>query len=145
MKRACSIDTQNPSARMVLTSATRSCELLDELAHPDVIRRVDVGEGAEVVSLSPLPRHLGQVKTIMNAEVGERHEVLLVDGVPHPQLGRDPSIEVPQHVEPVSSFGRGRETEQFDWRHVIEKRPVRPSGRVVELVDDDDVEVAWVE
>ena len=43
-------------------------------------------------------------------------EVLLVDRVPDPQLGRDPPIEVAENIEAVGTFGRRGEAEQLAGR-----------------------------
>ena len=81
----------------------------------------------------------------MDAVVGERHEVLLVDRIPDAQLGGDPSVEVAQHVEAVGALRRGREPEQLGRLDVLEQRSVRRRRGVVELVDDHDVEVRRIE
>ena len=84
MNRAWATLTQKPSARMLDRSPTRSPKLLDDLADPDVVGGVDVGEGGDVVAGAPSEGHLPQVETVVDPVVGERHQVLLVDRVPHP-------------------------------------------------------------
>ena len=96
----------------------------------------------------PWPRRHGtstQVEPVVDAEVRERREVFLVDRVPQPQLGGDPAVEVAQHVEPVRALGRRGQAEQLERLQVLEQRLVRGRRRVVELVDDDDVEVRRVD
>ena len=81
----------------------------------------------------------------MHAEVRERHEVLLVDRVPDPKLGRDPSVEVPQHVEAIGALRRGGHAEQLARLQAFEQRLVRRRRGVMELVDDHDVEVRGID
>ena len=50
----------------------------------------------------------------MDAEVQERREALLVDGVPEPQLGGDAIVEPVQDRQAVAALGRGGEAEQLD-------------------------------
>ncbi|MEL7207732.1 MAG: DUF3427 domain-containing protein, partial [Actinomycetota bacterium] len=60
-----------------------------------------------VVAAAPGPGDLPQVEAVVDAPVGERHQPVLVDGVPQPQLGRNPVVEPVQDVEPVAAFGGG--------------------------------------
>ena len=80
----------------------------------------------------------------MDSVVHERCEILLVDRVPDSQLCRDPTIEVLEDVEAVGALGRRGQPEQLPWLQVVEQRLVARRGGVVELVDDHDVEVAWI-
>ena len=126
-------------------SSTCRRELLDDLSHPDVVGGVDVGEGGDVVAGAPFPRHLPQVEAVVDAVVVERHEVLLIDGVPQAQLGGDASVEEVQYGEAVGAFRGGGEAEQLPRAELLEEGPVRRRSGVVELVDDDDVEVRRVD
>ena len=81
----------------------------------------------------------------MDAVVGEGRQVLLVDRVPEPKLGGDSPVEVSEDVKPVASFRRRRKPEQLRRLQMFEKCPVRRCRGVVELVDDHDVEVPWVD
>ena len=119
--------------------------LLDDPPRPRVIGSQDVGQRARVVSGAALPRHLRQIGPVVHTEVGERHQVLLVDRVPHSQFGCDTPVEVAQHVEPVGTLRGGGHPEQFAWRQVLQQHPVRRRRSVMELVDDHDVEVRRVE
>ena len=49
----------------------------------------------------------------MDPEVREWHQVLLVDGVPDPQLGGDAPAEVAEDVQAVGSLRRGGHAEQL--------------------------------
>ena len=137
--------TQNPSARMLAHVGDPFAELRDQLADPDVVGRVDVRQGADVVALPSTPRNVAEVQAVVDPVVDERHQILLVDGVPHPQLSGDPTVEVAEDVEPVGALGGGGQAEQLDRLNVFEQGSVRRRGGVVELVDDDDVEVLRVE
>ena len=70
---------------------------------------------------------------------------MLIDRVPQPQLGGDAIVEPVQQRQAVASLGRRREAEQLDRLDVIEERAIRRRGRVMEFIDDDDVEVLGVE
>ena len=120
-------------------------ELLDHAPRPDVIGREDVGERRRRRSPCRGATALAQVEPVVNAVVGERREVLLVDRVPQPQLGGDASVEVAEDVEPVGALRRRRKPEQLTRVDVLEDPLVRRRSRVMELVDDDDVEVRRVE
>ena len=115
--------------------------LLDDQAGPRVRAGVGVAERVDVVAASPTPRDLAQVQAVVNPEVEKGGEVLLVDGLPKPKLRRDAIVEPVQDRQAVASFRCGGQAEQFDGLQVIENSVVRGCGRVVKLVDDDDIEV----
>ena len=119
--------------------------LFDDASRPRVIGGQHVGQRVRVVAGAALPRHVGQVGSVVHAEVRERHQVLLVDRVPHPQLGRDPSVEVAQHVEAVGALGCGGHAEELSRLQAFEEHLVRGRGGVMELVDDHDVEVRGID
>jgi hypothetical protein len=81
----------------------------------------------------------------VDAVVGEGGEVLLVDGVPDSEFGRNPVVEPVEDGEAVASLGGGGEAEELGWLHVVEEGAVGGGFGVVELVDDDHVEVLGVE
>ena len=99
-------------------------ELSDELTDPDVVGRVDVRQGADVVALPSAPWNVTEVQAVVDPVVDERHQILLVDGVPHPQLSGDPTVEVAENVKPVSALGRGGQAQQLDRLNVFEQRHV---------------------
>ena len=92
MKRACSTLTQNPRQRIVAGVGVLG-DLLDDEAGPGVGAGVGVAEGLDVVAAASAPRDVAQVEAVVDAEVEERREVLLVDGVPEAQLGGDAIVE----------------------------------------------------
>jgi len=71
--------------------------------------------------------------------------VLLVDRVPEPELRRDPAVEPVEDVERVGALRRRRQTQELARAEALEQARVRLRRRVVELVDDDDVEVVRLE
>ena len=56
----------------------------------------------------------------MNAEVGERDEAVLIDGIPKAQFGRDSAIEPIENWQAVASLGRRCQPQKFRWTHVTE-------------------------
>ena len=140
MKRACSMLTQNPRARIV-----DGVGVLGDLLHDEPSPRVGAGVGVaqrvDVVAAATPPRDVAQVEAVVDAEVQERRQVLLVDGVPEPKLGGDAIVEPVQDRQPVAAFRGCGQAEQLDGREVVEDPLVRRRGGVVELVDDHDVEV----
>ena len=108
---------------------------------PRIGGRVEVREAPDVVPATALPGDVGQVESVVDAEVEERRQPVLIDGVPQAQLSRDALVEPVQQRQPIAAFGGRSEPEQFDGLHVVEQRLVRRCGRVVELVDHHDVEV----
>ena len=133
--------TQKPSARMVRGIVCQPQHLVQHGAGPGVGAGVEIAEGFDVVALAAAPRDVGQVEPVVDAEVHERREPLLVDGVPQPQLGGDAIVEPVQDRQAVAAFRRGGEAEQLPGLHVVEQPAVRRRRRVVELVDDHHVEV----
>ena len=115
--------------------------LLDDEASPGVGAGVGVAERLDVVAPASPPRDVAQVEAVVDAEVEERRQVLLVDGVPQAQLGGDAVVEPVEDRQAVAALGGGGEAEQLDGGEVVEHRLVGRGGGVVELVDDDDVEV----
>jgi len=81
----------------------------------------------------------------VNTEVGERHEVLLIYRVPNAQLRGDLTIEVPKNVETVSPLGGCGQAEELGWLNVSKQPSVRGCGSMMKLIDDNDVEVRWVQ
>ena len=57
-------------------------QFVHHTSHPDVVAGVDVAQGSGVVALPANPAHAGQVGLVVDAEVCERAEPVLVDGVP---------------------------------------------------------------
>ena len=70
-----------------------ACDLLHHQTRPRPRARVDVAQRFDVVAAAPSPRHLGEVESVVDSEVHERRELLLVDGVPEPQLGGNAVVE----------------------------------------------------
>ena len=95
-------------------------DLLDDQACPRVGAGVGVAEGLDVVPVSAAPRDVSQIESVVDAEVQERCEVLLVDGVPQAQLGRDAVVEPVQDRQAIAAFRRCREPQQFDGTQVVE-------------------------
>ncbi len=116
MKRACAIETQKPRALTPWGSPVFSRELLNDPPGPGMIGGEDVGQRGEVVAGTALPRHFGQVGSVVHAEVRERNQILLVDRVPHAEFGRDPSVEVAKDVEAVGALGRRGHPQQLSRR-----------------------------
>ena len=140
MKRACSMLTQNPSARIDRRVGVLG-DLLDDQTSPGVGAGVGVAQRLDVVAAAPPPRDLAQVEAVVDPEVEERREVLLIDRVPQPQLGGDAIVEPVQDRQPVAALRCGGQAEQLDGGEVVEHPFVRGGGGVMELVDDHDVEV----
>src|SRR5574338_65868 len=120
-------------------------DLLNHEVYPGVIGRQDTFKRGDVVSLATPPRHVAQVQSVVNTEVGEGRQVFLIDRVPKPELGGDSAVEVAQYVETVTALRRSSKAEEFDWLEVIEQGLVRRRRGVVELGDDHDVEVGGVD
>ena len=115
--------------------------LFDHATRPGVICGQHVGERHHVVARSTAPGDVAKVETVVDAEVGERSKVLLVDRVPEPKLRCDPTVEVTEDVEPVGAFRCRRQAEQLARLQMFEDPRITRRGGVVELVDDDHVEV----
>src|SRR6185312_9373171 len=64
--------------------------------------------------------------------------------IPQAKFGRNAITEPVQHRQAIASFRRGSEPEQLARCNVLEKTFVRAGGRVVEFVDNDNVEVGWI-
>ena len=115
------------------------------LLRPEVVGRELVRKSAHVVAAPSRPGDVAQVEAVVDAVVGEGREVLLVDGVPHAEFGGNPVVEPVKDGEAVAAFGRRRQSKKLHRLHVVENGVVGRSLGVMELVDDHDIEVAWVE
>ena len=102
-------------------------------------------EGRDVVAGAATPRNVAEVESVVNTVVGEGREELLVDRIPQPKLRSDASIEEAENVESIGALGSRREPEQLARIEVLEDPFVTRRRRMVELVDDNDVEVLWIE
>ena len=111
----------------------------EELRDAEVVVREDVAELLEHVAAAA-PRDMTEVGAVGDTEVLEGHEEALIDGFPEPQFDGDAMVEPLGHVLAVETLGRGGEAQQFLRHEVVEQAVVRRRGRVVELVDDHDVE-----
>ncbi len=120
-------------------------DLLDRRYEPRRLCSCKVAQCLDVVAPSAPPRDVGEVEPVVDPEVHERHQPLLIDSVPQPQLRGDAVIEPVEHRQPVAALGRGGEAEQLDRGHEVEQALIRRCGGVVELVDDHDVEVIGIE
>ena len=140
MKRACSTLTQNPRARIVAGVGVLG-DLLDDEAGPGVGAGVGVAEGLDVVAPASAPGDVAEVEAVVDAEVEERRQVLLVDGVPEAQLGGDAVVEPVQDRQAVAALGVAVRPSSSTGARWSSTRLVRRRGGVVELVDDHDVEV----
>jgi hypothetical protein len=116
-------------------------DLVNDEPRPGIRAGVGGAERVDVVAAATPPRDVAQVDAVMDAEVQKRRQVLLVDCVPQPQLGRDAIVEPVQDRQPVAALRGGGQSEQLDRRQGLEDALVGGRGGVVELIDDDDVEV----
>ena len=140
MKCACSFDTQNPR-RASGTGRARS-------AGSPRAASAREGRHSERTLLSSSvaypPRRqvkLLQVGPVGHTEVLERNEEALVDRLPQPKFDSDPVVEPLGDVLAVQALRRGRQPEQLARLQMVEQ-PVVRAARVVELVDDHDVEAS---
>ena len=84
-------------------------ELGEHMPGPGVIRGQKIREALDVVSPTPPPWHLTQIKSVVHAVVHKRREPVLIDRIPQPQLGGDPIVEPIQQREAVASLRCGGE------------------------------------
>jgi len=114
-------------------------ELPQDDPEPRIVGGVDRVQLGEIVS-APLPLDSTEVRVVGDPEVVERTQQFGLERVPQPQLDRCPVPEHRPDIEAVATFrGRG-ETQQLPRTNLREESPVAGGLRVVELVDDDDVE-----
>ena len=81
---------EGPHARHVVDAAP---DLLHDEASPDVVPRQEIGQPSDIVATPAAPRDAAQVEAVVNAVVAKRHEAMLVDGIPKPQLGGDAAVK----------------------------------------------------
>ncbi len=111
-------------------------ELCEHQRGAGVVARVEIGQRRLVVSRA-CPTDAAQVGRVRDAEVLERHQELLVEGLPEPELARDVSVEVGQQGLAVASLGSCREAAQEGRSQAEDDDLVRRRRQVVTLVDDD--------
>src|SRR5690349_15966897 len=104
-------------------------------AGPYIRRRDETGEASDVIASSPAPRDVAKIKVVCHPEVGERHESVLIDRIPEPELGRDAAVEPLQHRKPVTSFGSSRKPQQLRGSNMLQQALVRRGGRMMKFVD----------
>lgn len=80
-------------------------QLVDHRAGPGIGARVQRAQRLDVIALPSPPRDVGQVEPVVDPEVGERHQPVLVDGVPQAQLGGDAVVEPAEDRQAVAAFG----------------------------------------
>lgn len=80
-------------------------ELLDDKTGPSIRTGVGVTQGINVIAAASTPRDLPKIESVVDAEVQERREILLVDGVPESKLGGDSVTEPMQYRQAVSVRG----------------------------------------
>ncbi len=117
----------------------------EDLADPQVVAGVDVGQLGGVVAAASPPGDVAEVGAVVDAVVVERREQVLLQGIPQSQFDGHATVEPPEDVEGIGPFGRGCQTEQMRRPEVVEQRRVGGRGGVVELVDDHHVELLGVE
>src|SRR5207245_4949595 len=101
------------------------------------------GVEASEVSRLVLPRFppdSGKIGRVGDAEVLKGSEELAVERVPETHVERGATIGPAPNVEPVRSFGRRSEREQYARLQVVKEAPIRGGLGMMELVDDDDIE-----
>jgi hypothetical protein len=113
----------------------------EHMSGPGVIRGQKIREPLDVIPSTAPPRHLTQIKAVVDAVVHERREPVLIDRIPKAQLGGDSIVEPVQKREAVASLRRRCEPQKFGRPDVLEKGAIGRRGGVMEFIDDDDVEV----
>src|SRR6476620_6398812 len=96
------------------------------------------------VSPAP-PSEVREIRPVRDAEVLEGNEKPLVNCLPQPKFDGDPPPKELGDVLIVHALRRCREPEQLFRLKSPEEATVARRGRVVELIDDDDVEVLWTQ
>ena len=104
-----------------------------------------IRQGFGVIASTSSPWNLPQIEAVVDAEVREGRQSLLVDGVPESQFSGDSIVEPLQQRQAIAALRGCRQPQQLHRRDVFEERGVGRGRRVVEFVDDDDVEVMRVE
>jgi hypothetical protein len=75
----------------------------------------------------------------------ERTEELAVQRLPEADLGSDPPVEPFEDALPIRALGRGCQTEEFTGGEAQEQFLVGRRCRVMELIDDHNLEVVWLD
>lgn len=96
-------------------------ELREDQVRALIVAGEHVAQSRQVIALAAPPLHGPQIDAVVDAVVGKRAQVLLIDGVPQPQLGGDAILEPREHGQAVGALRSGGETEQLDWPQVFEQ------------------------
>ncbi len=86
-----------------------------------------------------------QVRAVGNAEVVKRTKQALIERLPETHLRRDPVIEPVQDLPAICPLGRRGESDEHLRLQMPKQPPICVGLRVVELVDDNDVETLRIE
>lgn len=102
------------------------------------------GQGG-LVEPPAAPGNLGILDRVGHAEIVERRQKAPVDPGPEIAFVDEVFLAEAQKVTAVAAIRRGGQAQQKAWLEMIDDPPIGGGGRVVEFVDDDVVEGAWVE
>ncbi len=80
-------------------------ELGEHEPRPHVVAGDEALESFDVVAAAPSPGDVAKIEPVVDPEVGEGHEVLLIDGIPQPQLGGNAVVEPVQMGRPSLRSG----------------------------------------
>ena len=111
-------DTETEGAhRGRVISETRY--FLHDLSRPSICTGVQAAQCLNVVALAATPGDVGEVESVVDAEIHEGREALLVDGIPQPQFGGNAIIEPVKDRQVVAAFRCGRKPKDLTRLHVV--------------------------
>ena len=111
---------------------------VDDPARPDVVTRQNALEFRRNVSTA-LEADRAKVGAIGNAEVVERTQQSLVEGLPKPHVACDSVLKPMHDVLAVGPLGGGSQPQEDLGAEPFEQSAVGRRFRMVELIDDHDV------
>ena len=129
--------------------------LLQHQPHPRIVSGVQALEFRRVVAFARPPDRR-QVGVVVQPEILERAEQPALERIPEPHFHRDVIVEVVKDVFGVGAFGRGGQPQEDSGRlssrvglcaaeEMFEQPPIRRRRRMMELVDNHDVERGRIE
>ena len=104
-----------------------------------LVTGVDVLEREDVVAATR-PLHVRQIGAVVKPEILERAQQASLEGIPQPEFDGNAAIEPLEHALTVGALGSCRQPQKDLRAQMLQQAPVRRRRRMVEFVDDHDIE-----
>ena len=112
---------------------------LDDERDARLVTGVDLLEREDVVAATR-PLHVRQIGAVVQPEVLEGAQQASLEGIPQPEFDGNAAIEPLEHALTVGALRSCRQAQKDLRAQMLQEAPVRRRRRMVEFVDDHDIE-----